>query len=257
MRTPADLFRGNAAIFDCERFYSCVGATFAAWALPRLARSDGKNKEFAMRIGVIGMGNVGRALAPQWAKHGHQVTLCVRDPADPQRMEEAAAMNVKLGPVSAAGMCEVIVLAIPFTAVSEVLRSAGDLTGKLILDCTNPVNQDLSDLTMGYDRSAGEEIAQLAPTAQVVKILNTNGAKNMTDPDYGDHRVTMFYAGDDPAANRIAAQLAAELGFEPIELGPLKMSRLLEPLAMTWIILARHRGLGRDFGIDVVRRPQK
>ncbi len=63
----------------------------------------------------------------------------------------------------------------------------------------------------------------------------------------------MFYAGDDAGANRIAAELAAQIGFEPIELGGLKYVRLLEALALSWIVLARHRGFGRDFAIDVVR----
>jgi predicted dinucleotide-binding enzyme len=65
----------------------------------------------------------------------------------------------------------------------------------------------------------------------------------------------MLYAGDDEGANRAAADLAEQVGFEPVYLGPLKEARLLEPLAMAWIVLARHRGLGRDFALDVVRRP--
>ena len=77
----------------------------------------------------------------------------------------------------------------------------------------------------------------------------------MANPDYGGHKVTMLYAGDDDGPNRVAAGLAKQIGFEPIYLGPLKEARLLEPLAMAWIILARHRGLGLDFALDVVRRP--
>ena len=95
----------------------------------------------------------------------------------------------------------------------------------------------------------------MAPRARGVKVFNTNGGRNMADPDYGGHKVTMLYAGDDGGANRVAARLAGEIGFEPIYLGPLRESRLLEPLAMAWIVLARHRGLGRDFALDVVRRP--
>jgi predicted dinucleotide-binding enzyme len=79
----------------------------------------------------------------------------------------------------------------------------------------------------------------------------------MVGRDYGGLRLTMLSAGDDPAANPVAARLAAEIGFEPIELGPLTCSRLLEPLAMTWTVLARRRGLGRDFAPGVVRRPPK
>jgi predicted dinucleotide-binding enzyme len=159
--------------------------------------------------------------------------------------------------VSEAAGAEAVLLAVPWAAVPDALKSAGDLTGKVLLDCTNPVTPELTHLTLGFTTSAGEEVARLAPGARVVKVFNTNGARNMADPDYGGHRVTMLYAGDDDGANRVAATLAGQLGFEPIYLGPLRESRLLEPLAMAWIVLARHRGLGRDFALDVVRRPSK
>ena len=95
----------------------------------------------------------------------------------------------------------------------------------------------------------------LAPKARVVKVFNTNGAKNMTKPDYGRHKIAMLYAGDDEAANAVAAGLAEQIGFQPVYLGPLKEARLLKPLAMAWIVLARQRGLGRDFALDVIHRP--
>jgi predicted dinucleotide-binding enzyme len=97
----------------------------------------------------------------------------------------------------------------------------------------------------------------MAPAARVVKVFNTNGAKNMANPSYGSHQVTMLYAGDDEGANQVAATLATEIGFDPVYLGPLKEARLLEPLAMTWIVLARHRGWGLDFALDIVRRPDQ
>ena len=93
-----------------------------------------------------------------------------------------------------------------------------------------------------------------SPGAKVVKVFNTNGVGNMADPDYGRLRATMLYAGDHDGANKVAAGLAEEIGMEPVYLGPLKEARLLEPLAMTWILLARHRGLGREFALNIVRR---
>jgi predicted dinucleotide-binding enzyme len=209
-----------------------------------------------MRIGIIGMGNVGSALGSRWSNAGHDVCFGVRDPANADKHSAARDMKASIGSVHEAAQAEVILLAVRWNSVPDALKSAGDLTGKVILDCTNPVNSDLTDLTMGHDTSAGEVIAMMEPQARVVKIFNTNGAKNMADSDYGAHKVTMFYAGNDAAANTLAAGLAADIGFEPIELGPLKFARLLEPLAMTWIILARHRGFGRDFAIDLVRRPK-
>jgi predicted dinucleotide-binding enzyme len=208
-----------------------------------------------MRIAVIGLGNVGSALGRRWSEVGHDVTFCVRDPDDPQKRSAVERMKASIGPVRAAANSEVILLAVPWHAAPAALKAAGDLSDRVLLDCTNPVNSDFTALTIGHTTSSGEEVARLVPQARVVKIFNTNGSTNMADPNYGSHKVTMLYAGNDPAANRLAAELAAQIGFEPIELGPLQYARLLEPLAMTWIVLARHRGLGRDFALDVVHRP--
>jgi predicted dinucleotide-binding enzyme len=123
------------------------------------------------------------------------------------------------------------------------------------LDCTNPLTPDFAGLTIGTTDSAGEQVAKMVPHAKVVKLFNTNGSANMANPDYGSSRVTMLYAGDDAGAKQVAARLAADLGFEPVELGPLWASRLLEPLALTWIVLSRQRGYGVDFALDVVRGP--
>jgi predicted dinucleotide-binding enzyme len=126
----------------------------------------------------------------------------------------------------------------------------------VLLNGTNPVTPDLTHLTRQHTPSAGEQVALLAPGAPVVQVFNTNGARNMADPDYGS-RVSMLFAGDDDGANQVASSLAGQTGFEPISLGPLREARLLEPLAMAGIVLARHRGLGRDFALDVVRRPAR
>ena len=208
-----------------------------------------------MRIAVIGMGNVGSVLGRRWAEAGHAVTFCVRDPEKPEKREAAEKVGAAIGPVSEADKAEAVLLAVPWRAVPETLRAAGELAGCVVLDCTNPVNAEFTDLTPPPLGSAGLEIARLVPRAGG-EDFNTNGSTNMADPDYGGggHKVSMFYAGDDAGANRIAAELAAQIGFEPIELGGLKYSRLLEAMAMTWIVLARHRGFGRDFAIGVVRR---
>lgn len=208
-----------------------------------------------MRVAMIGMGNVGGVLGCQWKKAGHDVIFCVRDPHDPKKKDQALSINAAIGSVSDAASADAVLLAVPWTTVPETLNAAGDLSGKIVLDCTNPVTPELTYLTIGHATSAGEEVARMVPKAKVVKIFNTNGAKNMADPDYGRHKVTMLYAGDHDDANQVASGMAAEIGFEPVYLGPLKESRLLEPLAMTWIILARHRGLGRDFALDIIHRP--
>lgn len=208
-----------------------------------------------MRIAILGMGNVGKTLGRHWIEAGHQITFGVRDLDKKKAEAEKLKAEVK-SLREATTSANVILLAVPWTVVPEVLKAAGDLSGKVLLDCTNPVTSELTHLTIGFTTSSGEEVAKLASDAKVVKIFNTNGVGNMADPDYDGEKVTMLYAGDDDDANKLAARLAEEIGMEPIWLGPLKESRLLEPLAMTWILLARHRGLGRDFALNIIRRPK-
>ena len=114
----------------------------------------------------------------------------------------------------------------------------------------------LSALAIGCTTSAGEEVAKLARGAKVVKIFNTTGAGNMADPTY-PVPVTMLYAGDDAEAKKVAARLAADVGFDPVDLGPLSASRLLEPMALAWITLAIRQKLGTDFVLTIVKRRAK
>lgn len=208
-----------------------------------------------MKIAILGMGRVGSTLGRRWIEAGHQIVFGVRDPD--KKRTEAEELQADVLPIpDAAASADTVLLAVPMAAVPEVLKTAGDLSGKVLLDCTNPVTPQLTHLTLGFTTSAGEEVAKRAPGAKVVKIFNTNGVGNMADPDYGNMKVTMLYAGNDDAANKRAAELAREIGMEPVWLGSLKEARLLEPLAMTWILLAR-RGLGREFALNIVRRPKR
>src|SRR5436305_3072658 len=123
----------------------------------------------AMRIAVIGMGNVGSVLGRRWAEVGHNVTFCVRDPDDPGKRAAGDAVKAALGPVDDAAKAEAVLLAVPWRAVSDALQAAGDLSGEVLLDCTNPVTPELTHLTLGHNTSAGEEVARLVPKARVVK----------------------------------------------------------------------------------------
>ena len=210
-----------------------------------------------MNIGILGGGNVGGALGTGWARKGHKVRFGVRKPDSPQMREllrqigaPAAAGSVP----EAATFGEAVVLATPWPAVPEALKSAGDLTGKILLDCTNPLKPELAGLALGTTTSAGESVAGWAPGARVVKIFNTTGFKNMANPEYPLGPATMFYCGDDPGAKVVAAQLASDLGFEPVDAGPLANARLLEPLAMLWIWMAVFGGMGHNFAFKLIRR---
>jgi len=207
-----------------------------------------------MNLAIIGSGNVGSTLGRRWAATGHTVVFGSRKPADPKAIADASAIKCRIASVrDAASAAEVVVLATPWQAVKDALAAAGNLAGKVLLDCTNPLTADFTQLEIGHTTSGGEEVAKLAPGARVVKIFNTTGAGNMANPDYGGKPATMLFAGDDPTAKSIAATLAKELGFDPIDFGPLANSRLLEPLALVWIKLA-FSGLGFDFALNVMRR---
>jgi len=121
-----------------------------------------------------------------------------------------------------------------------------------LVDASNPLTPTL-DLALGFSDSAGETVARLSD-ARVVKAFNTTGAENMADSRYAGGKIMMPVAGDDAAAKKAVMTLAAEIGFEPVDVGPLAMSRQLEPLALVWIKLAYAQGLGRKFGFALLRR---
>ncbi|HTA42545.1 MAG TPA: NADPH-dependent F420 reductase [Bryobacteraceae bacterium] len=202
-----------------------------------------------MKIAIIGAGNVGSTLGTGWAKRGHEVTFGVRDP---KKSDSASAARVA-GVMEAAQSSDVIVLSVPWGAVADALRSTGDLTGKIVLDATNPLLPDLSGLDVPQGTSGGERVAGLTK-AHVVKIFNTTGYPNMANPDYQGQPATMFYCGDDDGAKRIAAGLASDLGFDPVDAGPLKRARMLEDLCLLWITLALKQGYGVNFAFRMMRR---
>jgi predicted dinucleotide-binding enzyme len=209
-----------------------------------------------MRIAIIGAGNVGSALATGWLRAGHEVVFGVRDPNNSKTatllsdVSGAKAVTV----AAAARNADVVVLATPWPATRDALRSAGDLSGRVVLDCTNPVTDDLQDLSVGRTTSAGEQIAAWANGARVVKIFNTTGAPNMANPRYPAGPATMLYCGDDAEAKALAARLATEIGFEPVDAGALREARFLEPFALVWIHLALFQKLGTGFVLNLVKR---
>jgi 8-hydroxy-5-deazaflavin:NADPH oxidoreductase len=211
-----------------------------------------------MKIAIIGMGNVGGVLGRRWSELGHHVTFGARKPSDSKATSTAKETKAKIASVAdAVASAEVVVLATPWKAVKDALSVAGDLSGKVLLDCTCPLTPDLTGLEIGTNTSGGEIVAQHAKGAKVVKIFCTTGAGNMADPVYGKTKLTMPYAGDDLASKQVAAQLAAALGFDPIDVGPLTAARALEPLGLLWVTLAYQGKLGTDFAMNIVRRSAK
>jgi hypothetical protein len=210
-----------------------------------------------MQIAIIGTGNVGGALGKRWAEAGHDILFGVRD----ARSAKAAAAVAAAGPRAratgigeAAQAAPIVVLATPFGATEAAIAACGNLAGKIVIDCTNPLAPNLAGLTVGHTDSAGEAVARWAKGAKTVKALNTTGSGNMLDPRYGAESLSMFVAGDDAEAKKLVLGLVGELGFEPLDAGPLKQSRYLEPLAMLWISMAYAYGNGPNIGFRLVRR---
>lgn len=210
-----------------------------------------------MRIGIIGIGGVGGTLGRALAARGHAVMFGVGDVENPEiglLLGEMGTSALAGTIAEAASFGEAVVLAVPWDAVREALEEAGDLAGKILLDCTNPLLPDLSDLEIGHTASGAELIAAWAPGAVVVKVFNTVGFHPMANPVFGEERATMFLCGDDADAKAAAAVLAASLGFEPVDAGPLVRARLLEPLAVLWLRLAADQGFGHEIAFRLLRR---
>jgi 8-hydroxy-5-deazaflavin:NADPH oxidoreductase len=208
-----------------------------------------------VQLAIIGAGNVGNALATGWLRAGHSITFGVRNPG---AMQSAGIAGAQYADVTAVAQgASVIALAVPWSAVPEVLAAAGDLRGKVLVDCTNPLTMGANglELEIGHRTSGGEEVAALAPDAAVFKTLNQTGFDNMMQAgSFAPVRAAMFVAGDDAAQKPVVMGLVSDLGFEAIDAGPLRIARLLEPMAMLWIHMALNHGMPVTQAFAVARR---
>jgi predicted dinucleotide-binding enzyme len=210
-----------------------------------------------MKIAIIGAGSVGGTLGKAWAKKGHQVFYGVKRPREEKFKEllKATGPGAQAGsPAEAAAFGEAVVLATPWSATQAAIQSAGNLAGKIVIDCTNPLKPDFSVLEVGHTTSGGEIVAGWAKGAKVFKAFNTTGFNIMADPVIQGLRTVMFVCGDDEAAKPAVLQLAADVGFDAVDAGKLAQARLLEPWALLWISLAFGGKTGRDFGFALIRR---
>lgn len=209
-----------------------------------------------MKIAVIGAGSVGGTLGRRWAELGHSVCFGVRDVADADAKALVGRIkgDARLASVSdAANDAEVVVLATPYAANPAAIAAAGDLSGKVLIDVTNPIGAGFS-LAVGFSTSGAEEVAKLAPRARVYKAMNQVGFEVMADPTFAAGKPVMFVAGDDAAGKKVVLELVSALGFEAIDAGELAIARLLEPYAMLWIHLMARRNQGRNFAFSLLRR---
>jgi NADPH-dependent F420 reductase len=186
-----------------------------------------------MKIGIIGAGNVGRALATASARAGHAVSLSSTDPADAQRVAAAASARPAASNDDAIADAEVVILAVPFDAVQPIVDQLGArLAGKILIDVTNRFAPEQLD-----GSSNAELTQQMVPNTSVMKAFNTIFAAHQADPTVDGIQLDGFVAGDDAGAKEKVLALVGSLGFRPIDAGPLTMSRALEGLGLLHISL--------------------
>lgn len=194
-----------------------------------------------MKIAIVGFGNVGRKFAELFSRAGCDVIVGLRSvPTEPLPYVHASIKE-------AAKAADMIALAIPFFACADVLPAiAEESKGKIVIDSTNPINSDWSPKLLGQENSAGEEVSRLLPESQVVKAFNTIFADVMSQPVRDGDRITAFVAGDDDRAKHVVADLAANVGYAPVDTGPLYTARYLESMAHLNIQIA----VGQNGGTD-------
>lgn len=206
-------------------------------------------------ICILGTGRMAITLAHCWLEHDHDIILGSRDPEAARIRLGALAEQLAVRDfASAARDAEVIVLAVPWEAASDVLVACGPLEGKVIIDTTNPWNPTTDSPDVDPNTSGAEEIARLMPRAHVVKALNGIFWKNLRDPTFSGLRASMFYCGDDDSAKSTVAELALEMKFDPVDCGPLSRARILESMGLLWARLAFEQGMGTDIALTLVRR---
>jgi 8-hydroxy-5-deazaflavin:NADPH oxidoreductase len=210
-----------------------------------------------MKIAIIGTGNVGSALARGLRKTSYEVVLGTRKLTDKAVQQLATEVNAELGsPSDAARSAELIILALPWNGAEAAVKALGNLSGKVVIDCTNPLRMigGTLELTIGHTTSGGEIVAGWLPGAHVVKTLNQVGAEIMANNAGMLPRPVMFMAGDSADAKAMVATVLADLGFEPLDAGDITKSRILEPFGMVWINQALFQGKGRDWAFAAVVR---
>lgn len=199
-----------------------------------------------MKIASIGSGNMGGTLGKRWAALGHRVMFCSRDPHSEKikLLLQDAGANAQAGTImEAVAFGEVILLAVLPDNVEHALAEAGDLGGKILINCTNR-----------YDgKSADAEVRRLAQNARVVRAFHTLPWEVLANPRYEVGTATAFMSGDDPAAVAAVAKLTTEIGLDPVDVGgPDGMAKVETAIGTIWSVLAPK--FGREYSLSVLRR---
>jgi predicted dinucleotide-binding enzyme len=190
-----------------------------------------------MRIGILGSGLMGGKLGTIFARAGHEVVFSyARHKAKLEGLARDAGGNARADtPGEAARNADALLLAVHWSRVDDVLDQAGDLSGKVILTCSLPMNADDTGLVLGLTSSGAEELAKKVPDARVVCAFNTVPSEvlfSVFEDRRKATRPSLVYCGDDAGGKGVAAELIRDVGFDPVDAGPLRIARYTEPFAL-------------------------
>ena len=190
-----------------------------------------------MRVGILGSGLMGGKLGTIFARAGHEVVFSyARRKEKLEKLAREAGRNARAGtPREAAQDADAVLLAVHWSRIDDVLNQAGDLSGKVILSCSLPMNEDDTGLVVAHTSSGAEELAKKVPEARVVSAFNTLPSEvlfSVFEARDDPARPSVVYCGDDTNAKSVAARLIRDVGFEPLDVGPLRIARYTEPFAL-------------------------
>jgi predicted dinucleotide-binding enzyme len=205
-----------------------------------------------MKLGIIGAGRLGTALGGRLGECGHTIIFG----GGPFARDAAVRQHAQFGSnAEAAAFADVVVLAVPFTAVDAAVADAGSLTGRVLWSCVNALKPDCTGLPIGFDNSAAEEVARRARGVRVLAAVPPFARAIATGQLSYDRDLepTVFLCGDDAGAKPIVEALVRDLGAHPVDAGPLEAARLVEPAMMLAISIA-YAGVRRDVALRLLER---
>jgi hypothetical protein len=190
-----------------------------------------------MRVGILGSGLMGGKLGTLFARAGHEVVFSyARSTAKLKRLAKDAKGNARAGtPREAAQDADALLLAVHWSRIDDVLSRTGDLSGKVIVTCSLPMNADDTALVIGHTSSGAEALAKKVPKARVVCAFNTVPSEvlfGVYEARRKADRPSLVYCGDNARSKEVAAELIRDVGFDPVDAGPLRIARYTEPFAL-------------------------
>jgi 8-hydroxy-5-deazaflavin:NADPH oxidoreductase len=187
-----------------------------------------------MRVGILGSGLMGGKLGTLFARAGHEVVFSYAHRTEKlKRLARAAQGHARAGtPREAAQDADALLLAVHWSRVDDVLSQAGDLSGKVIVTCSLPMNADDSALLIAHDSSGAEALAKKVPKARVVSAFGTVPSEVLFAVYEGRRKPSLVYCGDDARSKKVAAKLIRDVGFDPVDAGPLRIARYTEPFTL-------------------------